>query len=53
MLNGRKNSNFSTLAVLWSDFMKRNYGGFTFDQRQIFVILVFTPLTPVLCTVAY
>ena len=52
MLNGRKNSNFSTLAVLWSDFMKRNYMGFTFDQRQIFVILVFTPLTPVLYTVA-
>ena len=33
MLNGSKNSNFSILAVLWSNSMKLNNKGFTFTLR--------------------
>ena len=34
LLKGRKNLNFFKKAVDWSDFMKRNYEGFTFKLNH-------------------
>ena len=35
LLNWRKNSNYFKIAVWWSDSMKRNFGGFTFNLHLL------------------